>query len=158
MSEGAAALPEILIVWHSLGGSTTRLAESVIAGARTVAGVRVEARSCFDTTSEHLLAARAIVFGTAEHLGYMSGALKDLFDRTYYELEGRIDARAYALFVKASTDGTGAIRGVERVARGWKLRAVAEPLLVVGSLDETHLAAAHELGAAVAAGVELGIF
>ena len=97
-------------------------------------------------------------FGTPENFGYMSGALKDFFDRTFYPAEPYQLNLPYALFVGAGNDGSGAIREVERIALGYPLRKVAEPVVAVGALGEQQLQACEELGAAMAAGLALGIF
>ncbi len=88
----------------------------------------------------------------------MSGALKDFFDRSFYPCEGRIDGIPYALAVKAGMDGTGTINAVERIVSGLNLRAVADPLLMVGSFREEWRADCGELGMTMAAGLEAGIF
>ncbi len=45
--------------------------------------------------------------------------MEDFFDRSYY-----------AALVCAGSDGSDAARQIERVCTGWRLRAVAEPLIV----------------------------
>ena len=88
----------------------------------------------------------------------MSGALKDFFDRTFYPAQGRIRGLPYALFVKAGNDGTGAVTSVERIARGYPLTRVAEPLIVRGEVTREDLERCEELGQTLAAGLTLGIF
>ena len=100
----------------------------------------------------------AIVLGTPENFGYMSGALKDFLERIYYEVVDETQGRPYALYVKASTDGSGAVRSVERIVAGLKWRAALPPLVVTGALDDDHFTAARELGLTLAAGLEAGIF
>ena len=88
----------------------------------------------------------------------MSGALKDFLERIYYEVVDETQGRPYALYVKASTDGSGAVRSVERIVAGLKWRAALPPLVVTGALDDDHFTVARELGLTVAAGLEAGIF
>ena len=64
----------------------------------------------------------------------------------------------YALFVKAGNDGTGAVTSVERIARGYPLRRVADPLVVRGEVGEDDVARCEELGETIAAGLSFGIF
>lgn len=151
-------MKRLLIVWHSHGGSTARLAEAVLRGARSLETIEVIERRCFDATLEDLLGAAGVIFGTAEHFGYMSGALKDFFERCFYGAEDKVDHVPYALFVKAKNDGTGTVRSVERIAQGLRLRKVAEAVVVVGEVSEAQLDACEELGATLAAGLDLGIF
>jgi len=107
---------------------------------------------------DDLLGADGILLATPEHFGYMSGALKDFFDRTYYPVEGKTVGRPYALIVSAGTDGTGTCRAVERITRGYGWHAIAEPVLVVGAPDAGALSRARELGATMAAGLSAGIY
>lgn len=148
----------LLIVFHSQGGSAERMAEAVVRGARRAEGVEVRDVHARDAALEDLLWAEAVIFGTPENFGYMSGALKDFFDRTFYPAQGKVSQMPYALFVKAGNDGSGAVTSVERIARGYPLRKVAEALIVRGELGADDLARCEELGETVAAGLALGIF
>jgi hypothetical protein len=87
----------------------------------------------------------------------MAGAIKDFFDRTFYPVEGKVEALPFALFVSAGNDGTGAVSSIERIAVGYRWRRVAEPLIVRGAVDATALGHCRELGQAVAASLGLGI-
>jgi multimeric flavodoxin WrbA len=148
----------LLVVFHSQGGTLERMAEAVLEGARRVAEVEVRARRALEAELDDLLWAGAVLFGTPENFGYMSGALKDFFDRTFYPAQGRIRQLPYAVFVKAGNDGSGAVTSIERIARGYPLRKIAEPLVVRGDLSEADLARCTELGETVAAGLSLGIY
>jgi len=151
-------LRRLLIVFHSQGGSAERLADAVLRGARRADGVEVRAVRALDASLDDLLWAQAVIFGTPENFGYMSGALKDFFDRTFYPAQGKVAQLPYALFVKAGNDGTGAVTSVERIARGYPLRRIAEPVVVRGEVGEQDVARCEELGETVAAGLALGIF
>ncbi len=150
----------LLIVAHAPSPNTLRLRDAVVAGARhpDIAGVEVVAQSPFDTQPEHVLAAQAIVLGTTENLGYMSGALKDFFDRCYYPCLDKTQGLPYALYIRAGHDGTGTKRGVETIVTGLRWRAVQEPLICRGDWREDFVDQCHELGAAMATGLDLGIF
>lgn len=112
----------------------------------------------------------AYAFVAPENLASLSGAMKEFFDRTYYPVLDRVAGRGYVLVVAAGTDGTGVVRQVERIATGWRLRAVAEPMIVHTGADtpETILApkritprqraAARDLGAAIGAGLMMGLW
>lgn len=150
----------LLIVYHSASGSTAKMAEAVIAGARDIAidCVEVRVRDALAAAAEDVLAADGILLGTPENFGYMSGALKVFFERVYYPCLEHTQGRPYALFIKAGTDGSGARTSVERIVTGLRWRAVQAPLLVVGELTESDLAGCRELGMAMAAGLEAGLF
>ena len=102
--------------------------------------------------------ADAIILGTPENFGYMSGALKDFFDRVYQPCLERTVGLPYALVVKGDTDADGAVDSVERIVKGLGWKAVAEPLVVVGTVSASQLGAAYEVGATIAAGVAAGIY
>jgi multimeric flavodoxin WrbA len=150
----------LLVVFHSRSGGTAAMTDAVVEGANddAIEGVDVVRRGAFDTTADDIRACNALIIGTPENFGYMSGALKDFFERIYYELLDETPGLPYALFVKASTDGEGAVRSVERIVAGLKWKAVAPPFVVVGDLGPHHIDRCRELGATVAAGLEAGMF
>lgn len=151
-------MKHLLIVYHSAGGKTDQLAAAALRGAQQEVEVETRSLSAFAAGLDDLLWADGALFGTPENFGYMSGALKDFFDRTFYPAEPHRLNLPYALFVGAGNDGSGAVRAVERIALGYPLRKVAEPVIAVGALTPEHLRAAEELGLALAAGLALGIF
>ena len=151
-------MKKLLIVYHTQGVRTGQMAQAVLKGARSVEETQTTLQRAFDTTAEDLIAADGIIFGTPENFGYMSGALEDLFDRTYYKCENKVDAKPYALFVCAGNDGTGAVFNVERICTGLKLKKVFEPVIAVKVNTPELLAKGEEMGATLAAGIAFGIF
>ncbi|MDQ1455132.1 MAG: hypothetical protein QOH28_752 [Actinomycetota bacterium] len=156
----AAAARHLLVVYHSRSGGTRALADAAIAGATSdeIDGVEVRVRPAFDATVDDVRWCEGIVLGTPENFGYMSGALKDFFERIYYVLLDETRGLPYALFVKGGHDGEGAVRSVERIVTGLAWKAVLAPVLVVGELDDAALERCHELGITFAAGLEAGVF
>lgn len=150
----------LLIVGHVPSENTQRLRDAVEAGAchSEISGVDVYCLSPFDAGPDDVMRADAIVLGTTENLGYMSGALKDFFDRTYYGVLEEKQGLPYALYVRAGLDGTGTIRGVSTIITGLKWKAVRDPLLCKGEWQPDFLRDAEELGTLMAAGLESGIF
>lgn len=148
----------LLIVYHTQSGNTGRLADAVLSGARRVAETDTRLLRAFDAGTDDLLACDGLLLGTPENFGYMSGALKDFFDRTYYPCEGRLTGLPYAVFVSAGNDGSGAVREIGRIATGYGWRAVNDALIVRGAIAAANLDAAAELGEAMAAGLAMGIF
>jgi multimeric flavodoxin WrbA len=150
----------LLIVYHSQSGTTVRMADAVIRGAKhaDVKGVDVRVKSALDADADDLLWADAFILGTPENFAYMSGAMKYFLDRVYYPCEGKLNGRPWALFVRAGNDGTGAISSIRRILTGLAVREVQEPLLIAGDFDEARLADCEELGLTLAAGLEAGVF
>ncbi len=150
----------LLIVAHAPSENTRRLREAVLAGATVpeIEDVEVRALGPFEAGPEDVLAAQALILGTTENLGYMSGALKDFFDRVYYPCLEHTQGLAYALYIRAGHDGTGTRRGVETIVTGLRWRAVQEPLVCRGDWQEEFVDQCLELGTLLAAGLEAGIF
>ncbi len=149
----------LLIVAHAPSPNTVRLRDAIAEGARSAgAGIDIDVRGPFETEPDHVMAADAIILGTTENLGYMSGALKDFFDRCYYPCLEKTQGRPYALYIRAGHDGTGTRRGVETIVTGLRWRAVQEPLVCRGDWQEAFVGECRDLGAAMAAGLDAGIF
>ncbi|MBN8508950.1 MAG: NAD(P)H-dependent oxidoreductase [Burkholderiales bacterium] len=160
----------LLIVWQSMTGGTRQMAEAAAAGARGEDGVRVVVLPAPQAGPDDLLAADGCLFATPENLASMAGLMKDFFDRCYYPALGRIEGRPYAVMVCAGSDGSGAVRQIERICTGWRLKE-AMPALIVCThaqtpeailapkvIAEADLARCREAGAALAAGLALGVF
>lgn len=160
----------LLVVWHSRTGGARQMAEAAAAAASAEPQVTVRSVYAPDATPDDLLAADGYLFACPENLASMSGPMKDVFDRCYYPCLERLNGRAYAAMICAGSDGTGAARQLARIATGWRLKPVAEPLIVGVSaqtpeailapkmLSPAQLAPCAELGAALAAGLALGVF
>ena len=150
----------LLIVAHAPSPNTVRLRDAVAAGARhpDIAGVAVRVLTPFEAGPADVKAADALILGTTENLGYMSGALKDFFDRIYYPCLDETQGMPCALYIRAGHDGTGTRRAIESILAGLRWRLVQEPLTCRGEWDDTFVAQCEELGAAMAAGLEAGVF
>jgi multimeric flavodoxin WrbA len=151
---------QLLIVYHSQGGNTRRMAEAVAEGAGEIEGLAVQIKTARQITSEDLLVCDGLVLGSPEYFGYMAGRIKDLFDRTYESLRGhpRIFRKPYAAFISAGNDGSGALQSIERICTGFQFKKVQAPVIILGPINEAGLAACRVLGRTLAAGLEAGIF
>lgn len=150
----------LLIVAHAPSPNTVAMRDAVRRGAmhEDISDVDVVCRGPFDVVVDDVLAAQGIVLGTTENLGYMSGALKDFFDRIYYPCLEHTQGLPYALYIRAGHDGTGTRRGVETIVTGLRWRAVADPLLCRGEWRLEFVGQCEELGTLIAAGLEAGVF
>ena len=138
--------------------------------AKEGAGSAARLIAAADATPGDLLEAGAYLFVCPENLAVMSGMMKEMFDRCYYPLLGRIEGRAYATVIAAGSDGSGAQAQIDRIVKGWRLRRVAESLIVnLGAqtpeailaqktVSESALSASRDLGSALSLGLELGIY
>ena len=158
----------LLIVWHSRTGAARAMAQAAWQGAQAEGEARLIAAE--DAEPDHLLAAQGYIFACPENLATMSGAMKEFFDRCYYPLLGRIEGRAFATLIAAGSDVSGAQRQIDRIATGWRLRRVAEPMIVntaaqtpdailaPKTLAPSDLALCRALGQAISAGLAMGAF
>lgn len=133
----------LLVVYYSVTGGTEQMARALIKGAKsadTEISVVAQLKLAPETFADDVLAADAYVFATPENLAAVSGLMKDFFDRCYYPALEKITGRAYATMICAGSDGHNAARQIERITTGWRLRAIAEPLIVC-----THAQTAEEI-------------
>lgn len=152
-------MKHLLIVHHSQSGNTDALAAAIREGAGAFADeVTLRSRRAFDATLDDLLWANGLLIGTPENFGYLSGAVKDFLDRTYYPAQGKLNGLPWAMFVSCNNDGSGAVSALERIALGYGWNKVAEPVLVRGEVTEAGLAQCRELGQMLAAGLSCGLF
>lgn len=156
--------PLLLVIWHSRTGASEAMARAA-AGHKVARLIRAQ-----DVSAEHLLRATGYLFVGPENLAALSGAMKEMFDANYYAVLGRIEGRPYATIIAAGSDGEGAQRQIDRIATGWRLRRVADPMIVnfAAQTPEAILAAktpntevlenCRKLGFGLAEGLELGVF
>jgi multimeric flavodoxin WrbA len=163
-------MKKLLIVYHSMTGGTLQMAQAAAEGAATESSVRVRVLRAADAAADDLMQADGYIFATPENLAAISGMLKDFFDRTYYAVLERLNGRPYASLICAGSDGQNAARQIGRIASGWRLKPVAPALIVCTraqapedilrpkQIGPEDLRACRELGAALAAGLLLGVF
>lgn len=161
-------MAELLIVYHTRTGGSRQMAQAAHDGAR--GDCPAVLKPATEAGPEDMLAASGYLFCAPENLAALTGEMKAFFDRCYYPLLGRIEGRPYAQMVCAGTDGTNAARQLERIATGWRLRAV-QPALIVKTGAQTpeqiqapktlpgaDLAQCRDLGQALGAGLTMGVF
>ena len=160
-------MKKLLIVWHSMTGGSEALARAACAGAEDVDVWLLHAAA---VGTEHMLAADGYLFVFPENLAAISGVMKAFFDRCYYPCLGHIEGRPYALVVCAGSDGSNAVRQAERIATGWRLKRVADSIIIcthaqtpdailaAKTLTDAELTQARDLGATLAAGLAMGVF
>lgn len=160
----------LLIVYHTTTGGTLQMARAAADGAGREPAIDVRLLHAAQAGPEDVLAADGMIFATPENLAAMSGLMKDFFDRSYYAVLDRVNGRPYACLVCAGSDGRNAARQIERICTGWRLRLVADALIVCTHaqtpedilrekrIDPPDLERCTALGAAFGAGLAMGIY
>jgi multimeric flavodoxin WrbA len=153
-------MKHLTIIFHSQGGGTKTLITALMEGIKlhSFPELAVHIEDSVVVKSETILEADAIVLGTAENFGYMSGAMKHFFDRIYYPCLETKRGLPYQLIVNADTDGRGAVNSVENIIRGLGWKRIDKPQIFKGKIKKSDLSICKELGATIAAGLEAGIF
>ncbi|WP_093164926.1 flavodoxin family protein [Aliiruegeria lutimaris] len=161
-------MPQLLIVYHSRTGGSRQMAEAAFEAARIETPTVLKRAE--QAIAEDLLQADGYIFCAPENLAALSGVMKDFFDRCYYPVLGRIEGRPYAQMICAGSDGENAARQTARIARGWRLREVQPPIIVCTHaqtpkeiladkvIQENQLSLCRDLGAAMGAGLFMGVF
>lgn len=160
----------MLVVYHSRTGGAQQMTEAFAAAAGSVEGVVVRLRPADQIDAAEMLLGDGYAFIAPENLGGLTGVMKEFFDRTYYPLLDQIQGRPYCSLVAAGSDGHGAARQIGRIVTGWRLKAVAEPLIVSFAaqtpqailapkqLTATDRQRCEERGQLMATGLALSIF
>ena len=146
------------------------MARAAAEGAASEPEIQAHLIHAKEAGADEVLESDGYIFATPENLAAMSGLMKDFFDRTYYAALDRIKGRPYAILVCAGSDGENAVRQIARIATGWRLKPVADPLIVCThaqtperalapkTIEAADLEKCREIGATIAAGLAIGIF
>jgi len=163
-------MKNLLIVFHSRTGGSQQMAQAVLRGASMESEVRVRLLPAAEAGAGDVLQADGYVFVAPENLAAIAGVMKDFFDRTYYEVLERINGRPCAMLVCAGSDGQNAVRQIARICTGWRLKQIAEPVIVCThaqtpeailapkTIAADDLRRCEETGTTIAAGLAMGIF
>lgn len=154
------AKKKLLIVANTPSENTRAMASAAVKGALhpDIENVQVEHLEPFKAGPDDVLNCDAILLGTTENFGYMSGAMKDFFERIYYPCLEHKEALPYAIYIRAGSDGTGTEIAMQKIITGLKWNQVQPPLLCKGDFQEAFVEQIEELGMAMAAGLDAGVF
>lgn len=156
----------LLVVHHAPTATTRALLDALLAGAHheEITGTTVMDRSALETTADDLLAADGFLLLTPANLGYMSGAMKHMFDGTFLhiggalsddgsagESDGGTSGRPFGLLVHGRYDTEGAVRSVVSIVQALRWRQAAEVVEILGDLTDEHRELAHDLGGTLSA-------
>lgn len=151
-------MKHLLIIYHSQSGASARLAGAASDGARGEGVARVTVCRAVDAGIAQLATANGVLLVAAENSGALAGGMKDFLDRTLYPAISRSLVLPYALLISAGNDGRGAVSQAQRILSGFPFTEAAEPLILRGDVGPEQCSQAHELGQALAAGLDMGIF
>jgi len=154
------AMAEILVVFHSQTGNTKKLARAVVSGVEETENAHAMLKHASDATARDIKGCSAIVVCSPEYFGYMAGAVKDLFDRTYEELkdDAAVYKKPYCVIISAGNDGTLALAHIERICTGYRFKKIQHPIICKGPVTEEMLTKCFDLGMTIAEGINAGIF
>lgn len=153
-------MAKILIIYHSRSGNTEKLARAIAAGVTETRNASANFKQAFDATVQDIKECDAIIFCSPEYFGYMAGAVKDFFDRTYEDFkdDAGIYKKPYCVVISAGNDGSSALTHIERLCKGYRFKKVQHPIICKGPVTEEILTKCYELGMTIAEGVNAGIF
>jgi len=153
-------MAKVLIVYHSQSGNTEMLARSVAQGVAETQNAYANFKHASNATAQDIKDCDAIVICSPEYFGYMAGAVKDFFDRTYEELKDdrRIWEKPHCVVISAGNDGSFALSHIERICKGYRFKKVQHPIICKGPVTEEMVAKCFDLGMTIAEGVNAGIF
>lgn len=151
-------MSRLLIVYHSQSGTTQALMNAVKNGAIREEETEVRLVAAMEAGTGDLVWCDGVVFGSPENLGYLSGGIKDFFDRTFYPAQTKGINIPYAVVISAGNDGSNALRQLQRIVTGYPMRCVTEPIIHKGEATQRVLEQCEDLGQAMAAGLSMGIF
>ena len=153
-------MPTILVVANLPSGNCVTLRDAVVRGATNYAieGVEVLVREPLSADAADVLACSGIIIGTTENFGYMSGLIKDFYERIYYPCIEKTEALPCALYVKGGLDGQGAKTSMERIITGLRWKPIRDTVVMKGEFRESFIGQCEELGMQMAAGLEAGIY
>ncbi len=122
--------------------------------------MRAFLKQASDTTAQDIRDCNAIVICSPEYFGYMAGAIKDFFDRTYEELkdDAATYKKSYCVVISAGNDGSGALNHIERICKGYRFKKVQHPIVCKGPITQEMLTRCLDLGMTIAEGVKAGVF
>ena len=151
-------MKHLLIIYNSQSGACARLACAAGAGADAAGVARVTVQRAVDAGVAQLASADGLLLVAAENSGALAGGMKDFLDRTFYPAIARSLVLPYALLISAGNDGRGAVSQAQRILSGIPFTEAAEPLILRGDVGRDHCSRAHEMGQALAVGLDMGIF
>jgi len=148
----------ILIIYHTQGGNTEKMATAVAEGVNSIENCSADFKDAFHADVQDLMHCDGLIIGSPEYFGYMSGIIKDFFDRTYDSARQKVFRKPYTVFINAGNDGSGALRSIERICLGYQFKKVYEAIVAKGEITRQVLDECKKMGQTLAAGCAAHIY
>ncbi len=153
-------MKRVLMVANRPSPNTARLWDAAARGLKhpDLDGIDAICLDPLDAGPDALRNADAILIGTTENFGYISGLVKDFFERVYYACEGETEGLPFVYYVRAGRDGTGTVRAINGIAQGLGWRPVQAPVVLHGDWQDGFCEQVEELAMTLGAGVSAGLY
>jgi multimeric flavodoxin WrbA len=151
---------KILILYHSQRGNTEKLARAIAQGVRETENATAILKPAADAGTQDLKECDGFVICSPEYFGYMAGAIKDFFDRTYEELkdDAGMYRKPFSVVISAGNDGSGALMHIERICKGYRFKKIQEPIISRDQATTEMVERCVILGRTIAEGINARIF
>lgn len=136
---------EVLVIYYSRTGRTEILAKAVAEGAESVEGSRVKIVRVENVTLENFISCDAVAFGSPNYFGYMSGLMKDFFDRAW-SIRDKVAGKPAAAFTSGGGPSNSALLSLERIIEAFRMIKACDGVISSGTPTEKDLEACRKLG------------
>lgn len=159
MASKGRLMKTLLLVFHSPSENTQAMVDAMTLAVQqlSLSNLKLVVKAPLEAVPQDVLDCDAIILGTTENLGYMSGALKDFFDRIYYPCLEIKQGLPVAAIVRAGQDGTGTCRALQTILTGLRWRWVQDIVVCKGSWKKEFITDCQELAQGMAMGLSEGI-
>ena len=152
-------LKRILFIHHSPSPNTIKLSKHLGSKIKLLnPNINLIVLKPIETNIDSFLSIDGVIIGTTENFGYMSGLTKDFFDRTYEDLQNKMEGLPIFYYVRAGLDGNGCQIGIDKILTGLKWRQVVPPLILKGEWDDNFINKLEEKSLTFVNGIEMGIY
>lgn len=139
----------VLILYYSRTGRTEMLTKAVAEGVKRVEGATAKMLRVEDAKIEDLISCDAVAFGSPNYFGYMSGLMKDFFDRAW-NVRDKIYGKPAVAFTSGSSSSNSALLSIERMFDAFRMVKVCDGVVSSGTPTARDLEACRQLGETLA--------
>ena len=140
---------EVLVLYYSRTGRTEALACAVAKGVETLEGALAKVKRVDYATVNDFVSCDAVAFGSPNYFSYMTGLMKDFFDRAL-TIREKVSGKPSVAFTSGGGSSNSALLSLERMISSFRLEKVADGVVSQGDTSEESLRACKKLGEALA--------